>query len=65
MARPEARLVRRQELVDQIADHTHTSEDVESFPVGSVFITAVNTNPDTLLGYGVWQLIGSGEITLT
>ena len=29
-------------------------------PVGSVFLTIGNTNPDALLGYGTWTLRASG-----
>lgn len=36
----------------------------ESFPIGSVFFTSMNKNPNTLLGYGTWQLIGSGRTIL-
>lgn len=31
-------------------------------PVGSCYITAVNINPNVLLGYGTWTQIGSGKI---
>jgi hypothetical protein len=34
----------------------------EAFPVGSVFITVVVTNPATLLGYGTWVAFGSGRV---
>lgn len=34
----------------------------ESFPVGSVFISAVSTNPATLLGYGTWSSLGEGRV---
>lgn len=34
----------------------------EAFPVGSVFIAVVATNPATLLGYGTWSAIGAGRM---
>ena len=36
-----------------------------AFPVGSVFIAVVATNPNILLGYGTWQLLGYGHLTLS
>lgn len=32
------------------------------FPVGSVFIAVVSTNPATLLGYGTWAAIAAGRM---
>jgi len=34
----------------------------EAFPVGSVFIAVVSTNPGTLLGYGTWVAFGAGRV---
>ena len=34
----------------------------EAFPVGAVFISVVNTNPATLLGYGTWAAIAAGRV---
>jgi len=34
----------------------------EAFPVGSVFIGAVSTDPATLLGYGTWSSFGAGRV---
>lgn len=33
----------------------------EAWPVGSVFVSVVSTNPNTLLGYGTWSAFGAGR----
>lgn len=35
---------------------------IEAFPVGSVFIAVVSTDPATLLGYGTWAAFGAGRV---
>jgi hypothetical protein len=35
-----------------------------AFPVGSVFISVVSTNPATLLGYGTWAAIATGRMLI-
>lgn len=43
--------------------HTHqAAPGGEAFPVGSVFIAVVATNPATLLGYGTWSAFGAGKV---
>lgn len=32
------------------------------FPVGSVFLSVLSTDPSTLLGYGTWEQIGEGRV---
>jgi hypothetical protein len=44
-------------------DHTHPGGS-EAFPVGSVFIAVVSTNPGTLLGYGTWSAFGAGKVLI-
>jgi hypothetical protein len=34
----------------------------EAFPVGSVYVAVVSTNPNTLLGYGTWSAFGAGRV---
>lgn len=34
------------------------------FPVGATYITTVNTNPATLLGFGAWGSLGSGTVLI-
>jgi hypothetical protein len=46
-------------------DATHAGSahhSVEAFPVGSVFIAVVSTDPATLLGYGTWSAFGAGRV---
>jgi hypothetical protein len=43
-------------------DHTHAGGGGEAFPVGSVFIAVVNTDPATLLGYGTWSAFAAGRM---
>jgi len=43
-------------------DHTHPSSGGEAFPVGSVFIAVVSTDPATLLGYGTWSAFAAGRM---
>ena len=35
---------------------------IQAFPVGSVFVAVVSTNPGTLLGYGTWAAFGAGRM---
>lgn len=50
---------------DYAWDTDETSEGgSEAFPVGSVFIAVVSTDPATLLGYGTWSAFGSGRVLI-
>lgn len=35
-----------------------------SWPVGSIFLSSVATNPATLLGYGTWSPYGAGKVLI-
>jgi len=35
-----------------------------AWPVGAIFISAVSTNPATLLGFGTWSAIGAGKVLI-
>jgi hypothetical protein len=43
-------------------DHTHQGGGGEAFPVGSVFLSVVSTDPAALLGYGIWSAFGAGRM---
>ena len=50
-------------LTGEISSHTHAGgPGGDAFPVGSVFIAVVATNPGTLLGYGTWSAFAAGRV---
>jgi hypothetical protein len=51
-------------LTGQIASHSHAGGGGggEAFPVGSVFLAVVDTDPATLLGYGTWSAFAAGRM---
>ena len=44
-------------------DHVLRRIDIETlgWPIGSVFLSVVSTNPGTLLGFGTWSQIAEGQ----
>lgn len=45
-----------------IGDQGPAGAEGEAFPIGSVFIAVVTTNPATLLGYGTWAAFAAGRM---
>ena len=45
----------------ETALHSHAGGGGQAFPVGSVFLAVVATDPATLLGYGTWTQIAQGQ----
>ena len=48
-------------------DHTHpggSGAPIDSWPVGSVFLSVVSTSPATLLGGGTWTQIAGGRVLI-
>ena len=51
-----------------LADGTASSDAAakgqiqSSWPIGSIFISVVSTNPATLLGFGTWTAFGAGRV---
>lgn len=43
-------------------DQAHTGVLEACWPVGSVFISVVSTNPATLLGFGTWAALAAGRM---
>ena len=51
------------ELQIQIALLSNVSYDLaRSWPIGSIFISVVATNPSLLLGFGTWVAFGTGKV---
>lgn len=61
---PANQVVRRNATDDGWEAYTPAGGGGEAFPVGSVFIAVVNTNPATLLGYGTWSQIAGGRVLI-
>jgi len=59
----DSKLERLEELVFSHAYEPKTSSP-EPWPVGSIFISIVDTNPADLLGYGTWEVFGTGRMLI-
>lgn len=51
--------------IDDTADLVTTANLVSAWPIGSVFISVVSTNPNTLLGGGTWTAFGAGRVLVS
>jgi len=49
-------------LTGELSSHSHAGGGGPAFPVGSVFIAVVATDPATLLGYGTWAALAAGRV---
>ena len=67
---------RPQDPLDAIAELYRRVRDLEmqrlrgggalaAWPVGSIFISAVSTDPSTLLGGGTWERFGQGRVLIS
>lgn len=56
------------EITGTLSDQTDLQAALDSFgepfPVGSVFLSVVSTDPATLLGYGTWSAIAAGKVLI-
>jgi hypothetical protein len=45
-----------------LSGHTHAAPSLAgAWPIGSVFLSVVSTDPATLLGFGTWARLGEGQ----
>jgi hypothetical protein len=49
-------------VISRRVSPTELAPFLETIPVGGVFIGTTDTNPASLLGYGTWELHGSGYL---
>lgn len=63
MASDSATKAASQQSIKAYVDATVAGVSLASvWPVGSIFISAVSTNPATLLGFGTWTAFGAGRV---
>lgn len=51
-------------LADRVGDEFKAQAPIDNWPVGSVFMSVVSTNPNTLLGGGTWVAWGTGRMPI-
>ena len=52
------------QLAERVKDLEGAGPGGEAFPVGSVFVAVVSTDPATLIGYGTWSAIAAGRVLI-
>ena len=48
--------------IDEIIADKILEDNKKKYPVGKIIMSTTNTNPSTYLGFGTWQLWGSGRV---
>lgn len=48
--------------IDEIVSDKILEDNKKKYPVGKIIMSTTNTNPSTYLGFGTWELWGSGRV---
>lgn len=48
--------------IDEIVSNKILEDNKKKYPVGKIIMSTTNTNPSTYLGFGTWELWGSGRV---
>src|SRR3990167_598878 len=57
-----AQVLRKASTDDYDTEWATPAAGGEAFPIGSIFLSVVSTNPATSLGYGTWSAIAAGRM---
>ena len=59
-------ILRRNTNTTQIATTAFVTTGLQaSYPVGSIYLSTVSTNPNTLFGFGTWVAFGTGRMLIS